>query len=61
MKHYQCGSLVPGCDWHTRDEDEAEIVRRATQHMRQAHNESQIRTDMVDRIKERITEESDAA
>jgi hypothetical protein len=29
MKEFQCGSLVPGCDWHTRHEEEAEIIRRA--------------------------------
>lgn len=61
MKHYNCGSLVPGCDWHTRHEDEAEIVRRATAHMRQAHNETEIRPNMVEHIKERITEGESAA
>ncbi|TIS66946.1 MAG: DUF1059 domain-containing protein, partial [Mesorhizobium sp.] len=23
MKEFQCGTLVPGCDWHTRAEEEA--------------------------------------
>ena len=37
MKKYHC--MVPGCDWHTRNEDEAEIIRRATEHLRQTHGE----------------------
>ncbi len=29
MKEFYCGSLVPGCEWHTRAEEEAEVMRRA--------------------------------
>lgn len=54
MKHYDC--LVPGCPWHTDAEDTAEIVRRATEHLRTVHDEGEIRPSMVERIKERITE-----
>ncbi|MBN9403798.1 MAG: glycoside hydrolase family protein [Burkholderiales bacterium] len=25
MKEFHCGSLVPGCQWHTRAEEEAEV------------------------------------
>lgn len=55
MKEFQCGALVPGCDWHTRHEDEAEIIRRASEHMRQAHDETVIRETMVEAIRSRIT------
>jgi len=61
MKRFECGSLVPGCNWHTRDENEAEIVRRATEHLRTAHDETEIRPDMVERIKQRITNVPNAA
>jgi len=54
MKHYDC--LVPGCRWHTDAEETAEIVRRATEHLRTNHDETQIRPEMVERIKERIVE-----
>jgi predicted small metal-binding protein len=54
MKHYDC--LVPGCKWHTEAEDSAEIVRRATEHLRTVHDETVVRPDMVDHIKERIVE-----
>lgn len=56
MKEYRCGELVPGCDWQTRADDEAEVVRRATEHMRTAHGESHVRPNMVEEIKKRIHE-----
>lgn len=59
MKSYNCGTLVPGCDWHTRHEDEAEIVRRAVEHMQKAHQEH-VRDNMVERIKERIKPDTEA-
>jgi len=60
MKHFACGSLVPGCDWHTRDEEEAEIVRRATEHLRSAHEEAAIRPNIVEQIKQRISSDTGA-
>ena len=52
MKQYEC--LVPGCQWHTQAEDSAEIVRRAADHLRTVHGETDVRPEMVDRIKQRI-------
>jgi predicted small metal-binding protein len=54
MKQYEC--LVPGCPWHTQAEDSAEIVRRAAEHLRSVHSETEIRPEMVERIKQRIHE-----
>lgn len=54
MKRFDCGSLVPGCTWHTEADEEAEVVRRATEHLRTAHGEADIRPQMVERIKERV-------
>jgi predicted small metal-binding protein len=61
MKEFQCGALVPGCDWHTRHGDEAEIMRRAVEHMRKAHGETVIRETMIEAIRSRIARASDAA
>jgi predicted small metal-binding protein len=58
MRLFECGSLVPGCAWHTRADEDAEIVRRAVEHMKSAHGEEIIRESMVDHIKERITDTS---
>jgi len=56
MKAFECGTLVPGCTWHTKAEDTAEIVRRVTEHLRSAHEEEVIRPNMVEEIKARIHE-----
>ena len=61
MRQFECGTLVPGCQWHTRADDDAEVVRRAVEHMRQAHGETIIRENMVENIKSRIREEHKAA
>ena len=54
MKQYQC--LVPGCPWHTQAGSEAEIVRRASEHLRDVHGETTVRPEMVEHIKQRIHE-----
>lgn len=54
MKQFECGTLVPGCHWHTQAEDSAEVVRRAAEHLRSAHGETDVRPVMIDRIKERV-------
>ena len=61
MKEFHCGTLVPGCDWHTRHQDEAEIIRRAADHLRVTHGEIMIREKMVEAIKARIEMEKKAA
>ena len=61
MKEFQCGTLVPGCDWHTRAEDEAEVMRRAVEHLREAHGETVIRESMIEAIGSRIGKERVAA
>jgi predicted small metal-binding protein len=61
MRLFECGTLVPGCDWHTRAEDDAEVIRRSVEHMREAHGETIIRENMVENIKHRIREEHKAA
>jgi predicted small metal-binding protein len=54
MKQFECGTLVPGCTWHTEAEDGAEVVRRAAEHLRSAHGEQDVRPEMIDRIKARL-------
>ena len=54
MKRYDC--LVPGCNWHTQANDVAEVVRRASDHLRDVHEETVVRPEMVERIKERIVD-----
>ena len=58
MKQFECGTLVPGCRWHTEADNGAEVVRRAAAHLRNVHGETEIRPEMIDRIKERTHEMS---
>lgn len=61
MKTFHCGSLVPGCQWHTRSDSEAEIVSRAVDHLRETHGETIIRESIVEQIKERMADDQSAA
>ena len=61
MRLFECGTLVPGCNWHSRADHDAELVRRAVEHLRQAHGETQIRQTMVENIKARIVDEKQVA
>jgi predicted small metal-binding protein len=61
MKQFECGSLVPGCNWHTEAEESAEVVRRAAEHLRSAHGEQMVRPEMIDRIKSRLHEATSEA
>jgi predicted small metal-binding protein len=49
--------MVPGCDWHTRSINEAEIIRRASEHLRGMHGEEMIRESTVEVIRSRIEPE----
>ena len=57
MRLFECGTLVPGCEWHTRADSDAEVVRRVVEHMRDTHGETVIRENMVENIKARIVDE----
>ncbi|GHC65556.1 DUF1059 domain-containing protein [Limoniibacter endophyticus] len=61
MKEFHCGTLVPGCPFHARHEDEAEVIRKAVEHMRDTHGETIIRETMVEAIRSRIVNKASAA
>lgn len=61
MRLFECGTLVPGCGWHTRAQEDAEVVRRAVEHLRTAHGEEIIRENMIENIKARIRDDAAAA
>lgn len=56
MKRFDGGSLIPGATWHATAETEAEVVRKAVERLKSEHGETEVRPDMVERIKERIFE-----
>jgi len=60
MKRFESGTLIPGATWHAEADSEAEVVRKAVENLRNLHGETEIRPDMIERIKERIVD-TDAA
>lgn len=56
MKRFDGGSLIPGATWHAQAESEAEVVRKAVERLKTEHGETEVRPDMIERIKERIFE-----
>ena len=60
MKRFDSGTLIPGATWHAQAESEAEVVRKAVERLRVEHGETNIRPDMIERIKERIVEIDDS-
>lgn len=56
MKRFDSGSLIPGSTWRAEAESEAEVVRRAVENLRALHGETEIRPEMIERIKERIVD-----
>lgn len=56
MKRFDSGTLIPGSKWHAEADNEAEVVRRAVENMRALNGETEIRPDMIERIKERIVD-----
>ncbi len=61
MKRFDSGTLIPGSTWHTQAETEAEVVRRAVENMKNLNGETEVRPDMIERIKERIFDVDDGA
>ncbi|NMA98663.1 MAG: DUF1059 domain-containing protein [Phyllobacteriaceae bacterium] len=60
MKRFDSGTLIPGSTWRVEADSEAEVVRRAVENMRNLNGETEIRPEMVERIKERIVDATDA-
>lgn len=56
MKRFDSGTLIPGSTWHAEAESEAEVVRRAVENLKSYHGETEVRPDMIERIKERIVD-----
>ena len=56
MKRFDSGTLSPGSTWKAEAESEAEVVRRAVENLKNFHGETEVRPDMVERIKERIVD-----
>ena len=61
MKEFHCGSLVPGCDWHTRHEKRRKSCAAPSSTCVETHGETVIRETMIEAIRSRIEKVRDAA
>ncbi len=56
MKQFKCGDVVPGCEWVTRNEDEAALFEEINVHARDAHGMDEVPPEVVTAIQGVITE-----
>lgn len=56
MKRFDSRTLIPGSTWRAEAESEAEVVRRAVENLKNLNGETEVRPEMVERIKERIVD-----
>ena len=49
-KVFECGAVVPGCNFTTHGQSEDEVVMNATEHLRTAHEVEHV----TERLKARI-------
>lgn len=56
MKRFDSGTLIPGSTWKAEADSEAEVVRRAVENLKNLNGETEVRPEMVERIKERIVD-----
>ena len=56
MKQFRCGDVVPGCEWVTRGDDDAELMAQIGAHARETHGMDEVPPEVVDQIQSVITE-----
>ena len=56
MKQFKCGDVVLGCEWVTRNDDEAELFDDIRSHARDAHGMDEVPPEVVEAIQGVITE-----
>ena len=56
MKQFKCGDVVLGCKWVTRSEDEQELFEEIEAHAREAHGMDEVPPEVVEQIRDVITE-----
>ena len=56
MKQFRCGDVVPGCQWVTSNEDEAQLFDEISSHARETHGMDEVPPEVVAQIQAVITE-----
>jgi predicted small metal-binding protein len=56
MKQFNCGDVVPGCQWVTRQENDEVLWAEISTHARDAHGMDEVPPEVADLIRDKITE-----
>ena len=59
-KVLNCGDVAPGCNFEMRGESEHDVLRKAADHAKTAHNMESIPPEMLSKIKSAIRDEGEA-
>ena len=54
MKQIACGDVVPGCEFKARADTEGELLRKVSQHVRNAHPEIELTPQTVEQVRRHI-------
>jgi predicted small metal-binding protein len=57
MKTFECNKVVPNCNAVIRGKDENEVMTKAAEHAKQAHNMKSITPDVAKKVRSAIHEE----
>jgi predicted small metal-binding protein len=56
MKQFNCGDVVPGCQWVGRNEADERLWEEIASHAREAHGMEEVPPDVADAIRDKITD-----
>jgi predicted small metal-binding protein len=60
-KVLKCGDVVPGCNFEMRGNSEDEILKKADEHAKTAHNMQNMPPDVLSKVRSAIHDEGDIA
>lgn len=59
-KVLKCGDVVPGCNHEMRGNSEEEVLKKAGEHAKTAHNMQQVPPDVLSKVRAAIHDEPQA-
>jgi predicted small metal-binding protein len=59
-KVLKCGDVVPGCNFEMRGNSEDEVLKKANEHAKTAHNMQYMPPDVLSKVRAAIRDEGEA-
>jgi predicted small metal-binding protein len=56
VKRFNCGDVVPGCQWVGQSDADDELWQEIASHAREAHGMAQVPPEVADAIRDKITD-----